>query len=92
MKQKKKTSDINKNLGAAGKTITFLRPTKWSLVVLAVLYASNYITFFGLIINYPIFYFYWNYSLTPMQETVLAVARFAYLYALSIIIVKLLAK
>ncbi len=70
--------------------ISFLKPTKWTIIILLLLYFSNFISFLGLIVNYPIFYFYWNYKLDDFGSTVLLSAHIVYLYVLSAIIVKLL--
>ncbi len=65
-------------------------PNKWNIFVTALLYFSNYISFFGLIFNYPIFYFYWNYTLNQFQSTILFIAHLVYLYVIACTIVKLL--
>lgn len=65
-------------------------PNRWNILVTVLLYFSNYISFFGLIFNYPIYYIYWNYTPDTFQLTVLFIVHAVYLYTLSCIIVKVL--
>ena len=84
-KQKNKKSDNKKSF-----IKRLFYPNKWNVLLAVLFYFSNYITFFGIIINYPIFYFYWHYTLDVVQKTILAIVHIAYIYVLSCVIVKLL--
>ena len=74
-----------------GKILTeFFRPNAWKLIATVLLYFSNYINFIGIIINYPIFYFYHNYRLDMFGGAVLFVIHILYLYFIACVIIKLL--
>ena len=74
-----------------GKILTeFFRPNAWKLIATVLLYFSNYINFIGIIINYPIFYFYHNYVLDIFGQTALFVVHILYLYLMACVIIKLL--
>lgn len=72
--------------------IKFFVPNKWKLAVGVGLYFSNYITFFGTIINFPIFYFYWNYTMDGFGLFVLFISHLIYAYLLSCLLVKFFSK
>ena len=78
------------NRGIGNFFIGFLMPTKWKILLGVLLYFSNYITFFGTIINFPIFYFYWTFKFSPFGYLVLFIAHIIYSYLLSCVIIKLL--
>ncbi len=74
-----------------GKILTqFFRPNAWKLIATVLLYFSNYINFIGIIINYPIFYFYHNYKLDTFSEAILFVVHILYLYLMACVVIKLL--
>ena len=70
----------------------FFRPTKWKILAVVLFYFSNFISFFGLIFNSPMYWlFYWGKP-TPMgtEGFVLFLIHIGYLYLLSCIFIKLL--
>ncbi len=79
-----------KRIPGQNQIVAFFMPNKWKIIITVLLYFSNYISFLGLIINYPIFYIYWNYTLSVIDKTVIFVFHIAYLYFISAIIVKLI--
>lgn len=77
-----------KKKSTGGALINFFYPTLWKIFILIFLYFSNYISFIGTIINYPIFYFYWNYNATGFFGLVLFIAHILYVYTLACIVMK----
>lgn len=72
--------------------IKFFMPTKLKILAVAILYFSNFISFFGLIFNFPIYYlFYWGKPLpTGFDGLLILLLHLAYLYLLACIFIKLL--
>ena len=71
----------------------FFMPTPWKIFGVVVLYFGSYIlSFYGLLLNAPVYYFfYWNRALpTGFEGLVAFVIHIAYLYLLICIIAKLL--
>ena len=83
----------NKRDSLQKRLLGFFMPTKWKVLLLVVLYFGNYmLSFFGLLLNSPIYYlFYWGKPPpTGVEGLVAFLVHLAYLYLLSCIIVKLL--
>lgn len=73
------------------KAAKFLVPTRWKLLALVLLYFSNYVSFLGLLLNFPIYYlFYWGKALTHLESAVAFAVHVAYLYVISCAVVRLL--
>lgn len=73
------------------RLLEFFRPTKWKLLAVLLLYFSNYISFLGLLFNFPIYYlFYWGRNLTYIESVAAFAVHVAYLYVLSCAVVRLL--
>ncbi len=74
------------------KIKTFFMPTKWKILAGVLLYFSNFVSFFGLIFNFPVYYaFYWGKPApTGFEGLVIFIIHIAYLYVLSCVFIKLL--
>jgi len=71
--------------------VGFIKPTKWKMIALVIFYFSNYISFLGLLFNFPIYYlFYWGEPLQPLEGMIAFTVHLAYLYLLSCLIVRVL--
>lgn len=71
--------------------VDFIKPTKGKLIALVILYFSNYISFLGLLFNFPIYYlFYWGEPLQPLESMIAFSIHWIYLYLLSCLIVRVL--
>ena len=71
----------------ANPIVSFLFPTKWKIILGVFLYFSNYLSFFGTAINYPIFYFYWYYTFDGFGYFILFISHLVYIYLLSSLVV-----
>ena len=74
------------------RLVDFFRPTKLKILATTLLYFSNFVSFFGLIFNYPIYVlFYWGRPpLAGFEGLVAFVVHIAYLYLLACVITRLL--
>ena len=88
---KNKRHNVQKG-GKQSELVRFFRPTKLKILAASLLYFSNFVSFFGLIFNYPIYVlFYWGKPPPAGFEGLVAfVVHIAYLYLLACIIARLL--
>ena len=72
--------------------IEFFWPTQWKLIGVVVLYFGSYLfSFFGFIINYPIYVlFYWGRQPAGMEALAILLLHVVYLYVLTCVLSRLL--
>ena len=84
----------NKRDSMQRKALTeFFMPTRWKVLALVLLYFGNYaLSFFGFLLNSPIYYFfYWGRPAPAgIEGFAIFLIHVAYLYLLSCILVRLL--